>query len=134
MQKTDETAKKIASVIAETLSKEFGGEVEIVGIGEIDIELNDDESKKECEEQNNPADCEDCDNCDDECKDDGIVISPDNVITLLSLMHDIDEAKGFENKYTAAMKFVGGVDAVFNTSPSILEFFNVLGKMTDMEG
>lgn len=134
MQKTDETAKKIASVIAEILSKEFGGEVKVVGVGEIDIELNDDENKEGCEESSNQNDCDDCDDYSDECKDDGIVISPDNVITLLSLMHDIDEAEGFENKYTAAMKFVGGVDAVFNTSPSILKFFNVLGKMADMEG
>ena len=134
MQKIDETTKKIASAIAETLSKEFGGEVKIVGVGEIDIEPNDDENKEGCEEPSNQNDCDDCDDYGDECKDDGIVISPDNVITLLSLMHDIDEAEGFENKYTAAMKFVGGVDTVFNTSPSILEFFNVLGKMADMEG
>lgn len=123
MQK--DTTKKIVDSLAKAISKEFGADVEVIDLDKIDVALNEKvnaDDVVECHEENS---CDgDCECCECEYDDYSKVISSEKIKTLLDFFVDIDKAEGFENKYTAAMKFVGAADLVFSTSPSISEFMD----------
>lgn len=120
MQK--DTAKKIADSIAKAISEELGADVDVIQLNKVDVDLaknvDTDDMVESCKD-----DC-DCEDCCCEYDDYSKVISSEKIKTLLDLFVDIDKVEGFENKYTAAMKFVGAADLVLNTSPSISEFMD----------
>lgn len=100
---------------------------DIFKISDADVEKKDTKKACECDCTKNECDCEE-----HYAEREDIVISGQNVEMLETLMSRIDDAEGFENKYSAAMKFVGSVQTVLSASVSISEFLDVMGTLDEL--